>query len=237
MHQSAFDNCKWFYDHYVAGQNGKSLKIADIGSLDINGSLKSIFPENHDYKGVDFSPGKNVDIVIQDPYKLPFADDTLDLVVSSSCFEHSDMFWLVFNEIMRILKPDGLFYLNVPSNGIFHRHPVDSWRFYPDSGHSLVRWARRSGYSTVLLESYISRQLVDKDDGSGFFWNDFVGIFLKNESFVDNYPNRITNKNNNFTNGYIYGVDQTKNFSMMSEDLLKINVAKKILQGALRVNP
>lgn len=236
MHQTAFENCKWFYDSYIAVQQGKSLKIADIGSLDVNGSLKSIFPENHDYKGVDFSPGKNVDIVIPDPYKLPFEDNTLDVVVSSSCFEHSDMFWLLFNEIMRILKPDGLFYLNAPSNGIFHRYPVDSWRFYPDSGHSLVRWARRSGYSPVLLESYTSRQVVDKDDGSGFYWNDFVGIFLKDEKFVANHPNRITDKNNNFTNGYIYGVEQPKNYSMINEDLLKINVAKKILLGTLRVN-
>lgn len=235
MHPSAFSNCKKFYDSYMAGQADKNLKIADIGSLDINGSLKSIFPSNHDYKGVDFAPGKNVDIVIQDPYKLPFENDSLDVVVSSSCFEHSDMFWLVFNEIMRILKPDGLFYLNAPSNGAFHRYPVDSWRFYPDSGHSLVRWARRSGYSTVLLESYISRQLEEKDDGA--FWNDFVAVFLKDEKFAGNYPNRITDKNPDFLNGYVYGVEQPIKYSPMNEDLLKISVAKKILTGSLRVNP
>jgi len=234
MHHSALLNCKWFHDSYIAGQTGKILKIADIGSLDINGSLKTIFPAHHDYKGVDFAPGKNVDIVIQDPYKLPFENESLDVVVSSSCFEHSDMFWLVFNEIMRILKPDGLFYLNVPSNGIFHRHPVDSWRFYPDSGHSLVRWAHRSGYSTVLLESYISRQLAEKEDG---FWNDFVAVFLKDEQHLEKYQDRITNKNQDFINGYVYGMEQPSNYSVMNEDYLKISVARKILTGSLRVNP
>ena len=111
---------------------------------------------------------------------------------------------------------------------------MDSWRFYPDSGHSLVRWARKSGYSTILLESYISRQLAEKDDG---FWNDFVAVFLKDEQYAGNYPDRITNKNHDFMNGYVHGVEQPRNHSVMNEDLLKISVAKKILLGSLRVNP
>ena len=32
---------------------------------------------------------------------------------------------------------DWLFYLNAPSNGEFHRYPVDCWRFYPDAGGAL----------------------------------------------------------------------------------------------------
>jgi SAM-dependent methyltransferase len=71
-------------------------------------------------------------------YKLPFADGSVDVVLSSSCFEHSEFFWLLFLEILRVLRPEGLFYLNAPSNGPFHRYPVDCWRFYPDSGNALV---------------------------------------------------------------------------------------------------
>ena len=234
MHHSALANCKWFYDSYLTKPNANSLKIAEIGSQDVNGSLRSIFPTNHEYKGIDFVAGKGVDIILDDPYKLPFADDSFDVVLSSSCFEHSDMFWLLFNEIMRILKPDGLFYLNIPSNGIFHRWPVDSWRFYPDSGHSLVKWARRSGIPAALLESYISRQgTAGEEDG---FWNDFVGVFLKDERFVKDHPQRILDKNLEYMNGYVYGTDTVKNFSTMNEDLMRIIVARKILQGTLRVN-
>jgi hypothetical protein len=138
------------------------------------------------------------------------------------------------NEKMRMKKPDGLFYLNIPSNGIFHRWPVDSWRFYPDSGHSLVKWARRSGIPAVLLESYISRQVPAREDDG--FWNDFVGVFLKDERFVKDHPQRILDKNLEYMNGYVYGSDTVKNFSTMNEDLMRITVARKILQGTLRVN-
>ena len=234
MHHSALANCKWFYDSYLTKPNANSLKIAEIGSQDVNGSLRSIFPANHEYKGIDFVAGKGVDVILDDPYKLPFADDSFDVVLSSSCFEHSDMFWLLFIEIMRILKPDGLFYLNIPSNGVFHRWPVDSWRFYPDSGHSLVKWARRSGIPAVLLESYISRQVPAREEDG--FWNDFVGVFLKDERFVKDHPQRILDKNLEYMNGYVYGTDTVKNFSTVNEDLMRITVARKILQGTLRVN-
>lgn len=233
MHHSAYANCKRFYDAYINKPGTGNLKIAEIGSQDVNGSLRDIFPANHEYKGIDFVAGKGVDIILDDPYKLPFDNDTFDVVMSSSCFEHSDMFWLLFNEIMRVLKPGGLFCLTLPSNGVFHRYPVDSWRFYPDSGHSLVKWARRSGFPAVLMESYISRQIADKEDG---FWNDYVAVFLKDERFVTEHPNRILDKNTDYMNGYVYGSDSIKNFSQLNEDLLRISVAKKILQGTLRIN-
>ena len=126
--------------------------------MDVNGSLKEVIPKNSKYIGVDFAEGKGVDKVLKDPYNLTFENNSVDVVISSSCFEHSELFWLLFIEIIRILKPNGLFYLNAPSNGAFHRHPVDCWRFYPDSGKALVKWAKKNGFNTLLLESFISNQ-------------------------------------------------------------------------------
>ena len=88
-------------------------------------------------------------MVLDDPYTLPFADESVDIVVSTSCLEHSEMFWLSFLEMLRVLRPTGLLYLNVSSNGNFHRYPVDCWRFYPDSGVAMVCWARRNGCRRV----------------------------------------------------------------------------------------
>ena len=64
------------------------------------------------------------------------------------------MFWVSYLEILRILKPVGLFYLNAPSDGAVHKYPVDCWRFYPDSGQALVTWSKRNGFNNVLLECY-----------------------------------------------------------------------------------
>jgi len=40
-------------------------------------------------------------------------------------FEHDVMFWESFLELVRVLRPGGLLYLNAPSNTAFHRYPLD----------------------------------------------------------------------------------------------------------------
>lgn len=95
---------------------------------------------------------------------------------------------------MRILKPNGLFYLNVPSNGDFHQFPVDCWRFYPDAALALVNWGRRSGYNPMVLESFWGKQGFDA-------WNDHVSVFLKDKSKKDQHKSRIIDEFIMFTNG------------------------------------
>jgi SAM-dependent methyltransferase len=128
---------------------------------------------------------------------MPFETASADVIVSSSCFEHSEMFWVLFLEILRILKPSGLFYLNVPSNGAFHRYPVDCWRFYPDSGNALVKWARLNGLRPTILESYTSNHEIEN-------WRDYVCVFVNDEANAARYPKRIVQTFTGFTNGLAY---------------------------------
>lgn len=215
MHPSALQNGKQFFQSYGPYfQNQQEVKVIDIGAQDINGSLRDVCPKAFNYIGVDFAVGKGVDVVLENPYELPFEDSSVDIVVSSSCFEHSEMFWLLFLEILRILKPHGLFYLNAPSNGSFHQYPVDCWRFYPDSGKALLKWAKHSGLQPELLESFVSHQVINP-------WNDFVGVFVKNETFSANYPVRILDNRSDVENCYRYGVDEIGFFAASTEDLRK----------------
>lgn len=193
MHPTAMDNGKRFFDTYLpAGP----VTVVDLGSQDVNGSLKEVCPSTARYIGVDFVAGKGVDKILEDPYSLPFDDASVDFVVSSSVFEHSEMFWILYLEILRILKPAGLFYLNCPSNGEFHRWPVDCWRFYPDSGRGLITWAKRNGINAGLLESYTSNE--DRDQ-----WRDFVSVFVKDVHHASNYKKRILHTFSDFTNGLV----------------------------------
>ena len=84
----------------------------------------------------------------------------------------------------RILKPNGIFYFNVPSNGDFHRWPQDCWRFYPDSGNALINW-KRNNFNPILLESYVSKQYLECGR------NDYVSVTLKDKKYLDNYNDRI----------------------------------------------
>ena len=198
MHPSALEFGKKFFDTYC--KNPKGFVVADIGSQNVNGSLKDVCPPEVEYIGIDFCPGNGVDVILNDPYKLPFDDGSVDIVVCSSVFEHSQFFWLLYLEIMRILKPAGLFYLNVPSNGYIHRYPVDCWRFYPDSGLALVGWAERNGYSPALLESFTGEKdcLSIENDA----WNDFVAVFVKDIRYREEYKGRIIQSIDKYANAF-----------------------------------
>jgi SAM-dependent methyltransferase len=174
--------------------------IIDAGAQNVNGSLRDAAPSAACYLGVEFMlvAGVDVKVVFSDPHHLSFDTSTVNAVVNSSCFEPIEFFWLIFIEILRVFKPGGLFYLNAPSKSEFHRHPIDCWRFYPDAGQALARWAVRSGYSPVLLQSFQTCQRPD-------IWNDFLAIFLKDSSRVTDYPVRVLDRIGNYTHGLRHG--------------------------------
>jgi SAM-dependent methyltransferase len=196
MHYTAQKNAERFFQTYVYGKNEK-IKIVETGAQIGGFNIRTLAKENMEYIGIDIDKYPGVDIKLEDPYKFPFDDNSVDFVISSSCFEHIEFFWLTYLEIMRILKPNGLFYLNAPSNGDFHRFPVDCWRFYPDSGKALINWGKRNGYNCNVVEQYTS----DKDRD---IWADYVSIFIKDENYVSEYPNRITTTFKEYINGTVY---------------------------------
>ena len=226
MHPTAMYNGKLFFDTYAAKLGAG--RVLDIGAQDVNGSLRAVCPASLTYTGVDFVPGKGVDVVLDDPYRLPFADNSVDAVVSSSCFEHAELFWVLFLEILRVLKAPGLFYLNAPSNGAFHRYPVDCWRFYPDSGAALVKWAGRNGVDACLLESYTSRQNAD-------IWNDFVAVFLKGSSHAPRFADRITSSFKDFSNGRVLDGEDFLNPKAYPEDLEKLRIISQLINNEVRL--
>ncbi len=168
MHDTALTAAAAFFKIYA----GKEPRILDIGSSDLNGTIRSVAPADCTYVGIDVSKGRGVDIVVTPGTKFPFDPDSFDLVVSSSCFEHDPMFWVTTLEVMRVLKPGGYFYFNAPVNGPYHRYPNDNWRFYPDSGLALKRWMAFNGVEGMLIESGTILRTTD-------VWDDFFAIFSK----------------------------------------------------------
>lgn len=217
MHPTALNNAESFFSSYLAPGNlatSDSL-VVDVGSFSVNGSLRQVFGDKVRYVGVDVEKGPGVDVVLKDPYQLPFGDATVDCVVSSSCFEHSEFFWSLFLEIVRVLKPTGLFYLCAPSAGSFHRYPVDCWRFYPDSGVALERWGSANGFNVALLESFIQ---------VGGDWNDFVAVFVKDENASVHFPGRMSDIRGDVENVRIYGVQEVRRHVKHSQAMRAIRM-------------
>lgn len=168
MHASALHIGKKFFDLYTRGDE----ELLDVGSRDVNGSLRSVCPPGIDYTGYDIEPGPGVDVVAPrwSTGRFPFMDSSFDLIVSTSCLEHDPLFWQSFTEMLRVVKPNGLIYLSVPVAGAYHAFPLDCWRFYPDAGLALQASSERVGRRMPLIESFVGPR-----DPEG--WRDGVFIF------------------------------------------------------------
>lgn len=168
MHASAHAIGELFFSSY---QPDEDCWILDVGSADVNGSLRTVAPPTAHYVGCDLSEGDGVDVVVA-PGTLPFDDGCFDLVVSTSAFEHDPHFFGTFLEMARVTAVGGHIYVNAPSEGDYHRFPNDYWRFYPDAGIALAEHARKAGFALELVESWVAPQ-----DVSGF--SDMVMVFAR----------------------------------------------------------
>ena len=223
MHDTSFENLELFINSYFSNIDG--LKVIDVGSRLRTPEKKIRWKrtlENFDYIGVDIVDGDNVDVVLEDPYKYPFEDESIDVIVANSIFEHSEFFWSLFLELTRILKPSGILYINAPSNGNFHRGPfdqdslVDVYRFYPDSGKALQKWGNKNGLKNlILLESYTFKKRTQN-------WNDFVAVFLKDKNYLNLYNDRIINNTEHFYNGYVFEQKGILNYQELTEDHISL---------------
>jgi SAM-dependent methyltransferase len=170
MHDTAMRTGAAFFESY--GKLFANPSILDVGSMDVNGTLRSVAPEGSSYTGIDLSSGPSVDRVVAAGETFPFADESFDLAVSTSCFEHDPMFWVTFVEMARVTRPGGFLYISAPSNGPYHGYPGDCWRFYADAAVALATWAKRNDQPIELIETFMMPPQND-------IWIDNVMIFGK----------------------------------------------------------
>ena len=170
MHISSLDTLRICLKKHVLSDphfaSEKLLKVAEIGSAEINGSYRQIFDlMDCEYTGIDLEEGPGVSVVLESPYELPLPDNEYHIVFSGQTFEHAGHFWKSFAEMCRIAKPDGMIIVIAPSGGAVHRFPVDCYRFMPDAMSALAEHGE-----VVLVDSWTSE--------FGPF-HDAVGVFRK----------------------------------------------------------
>jgi len=140
-----------------------AVNLLDVGSYNVNGSYRPIaHTKGWQYTGLDIVPGKNVDVVSQDPYHYPFKDGEFDIVISGSVMEHVKCIWFWVPELVRLIRPGGMLAIITHTQWTYHPHPVDCWRIMPDGMRLLFDL-------TGKLEKYDIRMFCDTDI-SGVAW-------------------------------------------------------------------
>ncbi|MBM2843885.1 MAG: Methyltransferase type 11 [Anaerolineales bacterium] len=94
-----------------------------------------------------------------DARRLPFATGVFDLAVSQETVEHVDDPFLAVREIVRVVRPGGKIYLQVPFVIGYHPGPQDYWRF------------TREGVAVLLRQAGIpaAQIAIAVGPGSGFY--------------------------------------------------------------------
>lgn len=156
MHKASYRLMSELRKHVPAG-----ARVLDVGGADVNGSYRKLFADASDYKTLDL---KDADIIV-DGYDWPLADGSFDAVISGQTFEHDEFFWLTMRNMARVIVPGGIVIVIAPAAGAVHRHPVDCWRFYPDSMKALAKWS--------------GLELLGTKSMSESPWRDLGGVFRK----------------------------------------------------------
>lgn len=108
--------------------------VIEIGSHDINGSVRDIVPQA---LGVDMRAGKNVDIVCLAEELLDhFPPEEFDAVMSLDALEHIENWRGAMKAMWALLKPNGWLVMTMASQKKGrHGYPDDYWR----ASHEHVR--------------------------------------------------------------------------------------------------
>lgn len=185
MHASSFDKMSDFRRKYLDDRRHEQLTILDLGSQDINGSYRPLFAEPAwQYIGVDMAAGKNVDVVLRDPYDWQeIAANSSHVLVSGQTFEHTEFFWITMRQIARVLKPSGICCIIAPSSGPEHQYPVDCWRVYPDGLRAMARYA-----GLEAIEAWTQWEDLPQYDGESNKWHDSVLVARKSPGELSSNP-------------------------------------------------
>ena len=116
--------------------------------VDLGAGGRRISPET---VCVDFVPFRGTNLVA-DVQRLPFRDGSVDLIFATGLLEHVADDRAVTHEAFRVLRPGGLFHVELPFLQQYHEDPIDCRRYTVDG---LTRELQRVGFEPVCSGAHI----------------------------------------------------------------------------------
>lgn len=128
--------------------------VLDVGGANINGSYKSIF-EDCEYKTLDW---ENADYIVTGyNWDVPM----FDCVITGQMLEHDGYFWRTLENIKKIVRNKVI--IIVPSKGKYHAHPIDCYRFYPDS--------------VKIFSEILGMRIIESVWNQNEYWGDLGSVY------------------------------------------------------------
>lgn len=126
--------------------------VLEVGSRNVNGTVRELFEGCQSYMGVDREAGEGVD-VLADACELDILRETTpkDLVICLETLEHIPHYWLALAHLRaQVKRPGGLLLISAPTTGFpEHRYPLDCQRFMADA----FRYVFFEGMEVLALDT------------------------------------------------------------------------------------
>lgn len=130
-------------------------RVLELGSLDINGSVRSLFNDlvsnGGYYLGLDVQEGPGVDLVAD---ASVYTEDTpYDIVVCAEVFEHTALWKKIIKNTHSLLVPGGMFIATMAGEGrhphsAIDENPIRDWEYYKNvTGPMLEEGLGAAGFS------------------------------------------------------------------------------------------
>lgn len=123
-----------FFKDYTDESTFKGLKVLEVGSYDVNGSVRPFVEgfEPKEYLGTDFLPGPRVDRVIDaEDLVQELGEKSYDVVISTEMLEHAEHWRDCVNQMKAVTKD--LLIVTTRGPGFpLHSYPDDHWRYTVD---------------------------------------------------------------------------------------------------------
>ncbi len=119
----------------------KNCSVLEVGSLNINGTVRVFFNENKEYLGIDLIEGNGVDLVCPGN-ELDHEEGKYDTVISTECFEHDKTWKETFQNMYRMTRSGGIVIFTCASEG---RHEHGTTRTSPADSPATNDYYRNLG--------------------------------------------------------------------------------------------
>lgn len=188
----------------------KNISILEIGSYDVNGSVRNFFPDSN-YVGVDLTEGPGVDLVCSGD-EVSHPDNTYDICISCECFEHNPNWVSTFRNMYRMTKNGGLVIMTCATTG---RAEHGTTRTEPkhSPGTQSINW---DYYKNLTSDDFIENFNISEMFKSHFF---MVNIY-SNDLYFIGYK---TGKENNI---FTASINQLKELSSKELEVLQNYISR-----------
>jgi SAM-dependent methyltransferase len=107
------------------------------------------------YIGLDIENALEYDTDIKPDFTwngktMPFENNTFECAFGTEVLEHCPEPEIVLKEVIRVLKPEGIFFFTVPFLWNLHEVPYDEYRYTP---FSLERHLKNSGFNNIEIRA------------------------------------------------------------------------------------